>query len=208
MTAERDSLVAQVDAARGNGGIAHHLQELAASAADIQNVLLAFEIRKVELLVSSDVLFRAAEPLLELRIVDGLAGFRGGGSNGSNLGTLANRLELRKNKPLILPANLLQICPETLLHVLRISLQGGGEVPMLRGRDFAEVPVHQSGTVLRGGLQIGNAAQELHFVLFQLALPIGAPRGPVVANVLELVPDLLFGGDAAREFLDGAIGIV
>ena len=56
--ARRHRLLAQVDAARRDAGLAHHLQKLAAPAADIQHVPAAGEVRQVELLAGLDVFFR------------------------------------------------------------------------------------------------------------------------------------------------------
>src|ERR1017187_6771990 len=51
--------------------------------------------------------------------------------------------------------------------------------------------------MLEARLQIRHTAQELHFVLLQRVLPLGAPIDPVIADVLQLLADLFLRGQAA-----------
>ena len=54
--------------------------------------------------------------------------------------------------------------------------------------------------VLEAALQIGDAAQELHLVLLQLALPLDAPLRPVIPNILQFLSHFLSRRDALGQF--------
>src|ERR1019366_8585513 len=70
---------AATDAARRDGGVAHHFEKLAAPAADIEHIAAALEIGQVESLSALDILFRPAEAFCELRVIEGHGGGCGRG---------------------------------------------------------------------------------------------------------------------------------
>ena len=69
--AEGHGFLAQVDAARRHSGLAHHFQEFAAPAAEIQYVPAVLEIRQVDLLAGFDVILGASEALGEAAVIEG-----------------------------------------------------------------------------------------------------------------------------------------
>src|SRR5215470_757379 len=69
MPAHRDALLAEVDALRRDARGAHHFEELATSASNVEHVLQSREVRQVHLLSCFDVLFGAAESLRESPVV-------------------------------------------------------------------------------------------------------------------------------------------
>src|SRR5260221_3965825 len=70
LTAARHRFFAQVDPARGDACVSHHLQKLSASAADIEHGAAVLEPRQIELDVLPDVLFGSAKTLGETAVIE------------------------------------------------------------------------------------------------------------------------------------------
>src|SRR5258707_5363326 len=68
--AERDGLLAQVDPARLDTGVAHHLEKFAATAAYVEHRRALPKALQIELDVLPDVVLGTAEALSEPRIVE------------------------------------------------------------------------------------------------------------------------------------------
>ena len=116
-----------------------------------------------------------------------------------DLRALADGLQFGINQAFVIQPDALQVGPQALLDVQRKAFQRAGEIGVLAAHSVAIVGVHQGGAMLEAALQIGHAAQELNLVLLQLVLPLEAPVGPVIADVLQFLGDLLLRGDAVAE---------
>src|SRR5947207_1428138 len=70
LTAARYGFFAQIDAARFDAGVAHHLQKFAAAAADVEHRAAALKSRQIELEILLDVIFRAAKAFGKSAVVE------------------------------------------------------------------------------------------------------------------------------------------
>ena len=89
----------------------------------------------------------------------GLNNLLHGARDGSSL---PEQPQLGMNHGLVIGADLQQIVPQALLNVLGGAIQGSFQIGMLRLHLFAIVGIHQRDAMLEGGLQLGDAAQELN----------------------------------------------
>ena len=94
----RHRFLAEIDALGGDARGAHHFQEFAAAAADIEHVAAGAEVGQIELLARLDVFLGAAEALREAAVVEpqrrGGAGLFARGRRGADAPLIAARCRM------------------------------------------------------------------------------------------------------------------
>ena len=124
------------------------------------------ETRYIDLLPGANGFFRSPESFGVPEPIDG-GEFRRRGLNNAaprsaRLKPAAEQPQLGMNDGFVIGADLQQIGPKALLDVRGCAIQRPFKIGMLRFHLFAIVGIHQRDAMLEGGLQLGDAAQELN----------------------------------------------